>query len=314
MTSGPVCRMISRQMKLRYGLVVRTASYWNLYVAQQKGFFANERLEVEEVQTTSTLGGVEMLRRREVDIAANAPDMVIEADLAGAGLCFIGGLVNRQKSGLTARPACQSFADLKGGRVALGPTHSGTAILIEEMLRRRGLERGSYRPVDVGSTSIRLAEALQADEVDAVLLTQPYDFLLLERGYHRLAVVDDVVPDYPFACLAARRTPGPEERAAQVAFLRASAAAGAWLRDPANAAEATSILTEASGLEQRLAERTYALYFDTRPALAHGVELEPQGIEQVLTLLAASGRVPTPPPPAGQFTDTSLMQEALSQT
>ncbi len=300
-------------MKLRYGLVVRTASYWNLYVGQAKGFFAKEGLDVAEVLTTSTLGGVEMLRRREVDIAANAPDMVIEADLAGAGLCLIGGLVNRQKSGLVARPACRNFADLRGGRVALGPAHSGTAILIEEVLRRRGLERGSYRPVDVGSTSIRLAAALEGDGVDAVLLTQPYDFLLLERGYHRLAVVDEVVPDYPFACLAARREPGPEERAAQVAFLRASAAAGAWLRDPANAAEATGILAGASGLEPRLAERTYALYFDARPALARGVEIEPEGIEQVLSLLAQAGRVPDPPPAADRFIDTSLMDEALSQ-
>ncbi len=301
-------------MKLRYGLVVRTASYWNLYVAQGKGFFAREGLEVEEVPTSSTLGGVEMLRRQEVDIAANAPDMVIEADLAGAGLCFIGGLVNRQKSGLMARPSCGSFADLRGARVALGPAHSGTAILIEEVVRRRGLERAAYRAVDVGSTSIRLAAALEADEVDVALLTQPYDFLLLERGYHRLAVVDEVVPDYPFACLAARREPGPEERAAQVAFLRASAAAGAWLRDPAHAAEATSILAGATGLDRTLAERTYGLYFDARPALARGVEIEPQGIEQVLGLLAQASRVPGPPPPAGQFIDTSLIQEALSQT
>lgn len=300
-------------MKLRYGVVVRTASYWNLYVAQEKGFFAREGLEVEEVETRSTRGGVEMLRQGEIDIAANAPDMVIEADLAGGGLCLVGGLVNRQKSGFMSRPSCGSFAELRGARVALGPAHSGTAILIEEMLRRRGLAPGAYRPVDVGSTSVRLAAALQADEVDAALLTQPYDFLLLERGYRRLAVVDEVVPDYPFACLAARRTPGPEERVALVAFLRATAASGAWLRDPANAAEATAILAKATGLERPLAERTYALYFDARPALARGVEIEPDGIGQVLSLLAQAGRVPDPPPLAGRFIDTSLMQEALSQ-
>src|SRR4051794_30640162 len=106
-------------MELRYGEGSRTATYWLHYVAQARGLYAAEGLEVEPVATHTTGGGVAAVEAGRVDVGSNCPDYVVAAVERGEALAVVGGVVLRAVSAVVARPDVKSIADLRGRRVAV---------------------------------------------------------------------------------------------------------------------------------------------------------------------------------------------------
>src|ERR671932_2087541 len=101
-------------MRVVYGEVSRTATYWQHYIAQARGLYAAEGLEVEGYATRSTGGGVAALEAGRVDVASNCPDYVVAAVERGAGLAVVGGVVHRPVSAIVAQPDVPGLPALRG--------------------------------------------------------------------------------------------------------------------------------------------------------------------------------------------------------
>src|SRR5881227_3052485 len=106
-------------MRVVYGEVSRTATYWLHYVAEARGLYAAEGLEVEPFATGSTGGGVAALEAGRVDVASNCPDYVVAAVERGAALAVVGGVVHRPVSAIVTRPDVPAPNALRGRRVAV---------------------------------------------------------------------------------------------------------------------------------------------------------------------------------------------------
>jgi ABC-type nitrate/sulfonate/bicarbonate transport system substrate-binding protein len=283
-------------MRVVYGEVSRTATYWLHYVALARGLYAAEDLEVEPFATHSTGGGVAALEAGRVDVASNCPDYVVAAVERGAALAVVGGVVHRPVSAIVVQPDVDSVAALRGRRVAVTEQIGGVSSLLKAILRRHGLEPGDYELAIVGGTPAQ-AEALRAKRVDAAMLTHPFEARLVSEGYGLLGYTSDYWPDYAFTTLNVRREWGEDHADELVALLRATARAGRWLFEPANAAEAQAILAEATGLATAEVADTYRVYVQEGGVLAREAEIADAGMAAVLDVMREENLLGTAPAP-----------------
>jgi NitT/TauT family transport system substrate-binding protein len=186
---------------LRVGIVSWTATYWPYYVGLSEGVFGQAGLEVEMVTLGTTAAGVAALLEERVDIAATCPDAVVEAATQGQPLRVAGGLIDRPVSSVVVIPEVASVHALRGWRVAVSDLRGSVSIVLRAFLRAHGLERAEYEQVIIGTTPAQVA-ALEAGDVDAAMVTHPFEARLLAKGFRRRGRVADVVG----ACAAAGST------------------------------------------------------------------------------------------------------------
>ena len=179
--------------RLRCGIVSRTATYWPLYLMARDGL-------VDLVELGSTAAGVDALLGDMVECAATCPD---ELMASGAALRVTAGLVARPPTSLLARADIASVEDLRGARIATTSPRGSVSTFLRAFLRVRGLERGDYVEVAVGTTPAQ-AEALARGDVDAAMVTFPFDERLERGGSRRLADVGDELGPCAFTTVNAR--------------------------------------------------------------------------------------------------------------
>ena len=179
--------------RLRCGIVSRTATYWPLYLMARDGL-------VDLVELGSTAAGVDALLSDTVECAATCPDALMAS---GAALRVAAGLVARPPTSLLARADIASVEDLRGARVATTSPRGSVSTFLRAFLRARGLERGDYVEVAVGTTPTQ-AEALARGDVDAAMVTFPFDERLERAGARKLADVGDELGPCAFTTINVR--------------------------------------------------------------------------------------------------------------
>jgi len=270
--------------RLRFGIVSKTATYWPHYVGLQQGFFAAERIDLQVEVLGSTVAGVSALLEDRVDIAGTCPDILIVHASQGAALRVAGGIINRPVSSLLAAPFLRSFSDLRGRRVAVTEPRGSVSIFLKAVLRRNGLAEDDYKPV-VCSTTPQQVAALERGEVDAAMLTHPFEKRLLARGFNRLARIGDELGTGAFTTLNVRT--GFTASPVWPRLRSALGASDAFLRS--HRTESLAALAEWTGVPAEEQEEAYELYAGSSDVLARSGELDLSGFERLLTFMAEDG-------------------------
>ena len=196
---------------LRYGQIpstIKTVSALQFYIAQRKGFFARERVNLEMISIEGGAANMMVaLDRGTVDITRTATFFLIQAALKGSeGVAIVGETATPIYS-LMVKPEIKTFADLKGKVVGLTNAVSTISVSMRKLLALHGLRVSDYRVIELVGTPER-SECLKKGECDAVPLGQPEDFILLKQGYRRLGVSNDAVPNFQFTVSVVRRSWG----------------------------------------------------------------------------------------------------------
>ena len=122
--------------------VFNSGTVWPIWVAQDKGFFATNGLDVHLIPTPGSLAQMEGLIDGKFDIAMTAIDNLI-AYMEGEGeakteaapnIVAVMGSDNGFLSLLTA-PGIKSFAALRGATLSVDAFTTGYAFVLEEMLK-----------------------------------------------------------------------------------------------------------------------------------------------------------------------------------
>src|SRR2546428_7615395 len=126
-------------------------------VAEGEGFFGDESLAVESTQARGSGPQLDALERGECDLAHTAADnIVMRVDRDGADLAVVCVAELGVAQRLVVRPEIATIGELRGKDLGVDAIESGYATLLYNILDRRGVARGSYRPVAVGGTAQRL--------------------------------------------------------------------------------------------------------------------------------------------------------------
>ncbi|HLI27939.1 MAG TPA: ABC transporter substrate-binding protein [Chloroflexota bacterium] len=294
---------------LRYSLQTHAATHWAVYIAQQKGLFAQQGLELDMTVTQTAARSIQFLVSDALDLASTSAGSMIKANEQGADLVIVSGLNNNVVYSLVAQPDLPSFAALRGKTIGVSDLADGSTVLMRKLLRANGLADNDYEIVQVGGTSERYA-ALKSGGVAAAMLIQPTDFRAVREGFRQLGMTSEVVTNYAFIVDIVRREWARQHEPLLLAYLRARIAADRWLYDPANREEALAILMDTLKATPEDATATYDLLVRQFQIYSHAAEVNLSGLRTLLEAMSELGQLTPPLPDPATLVDDSYRQRA----
>lgn len=297
---------------LKVAVISESAANWPVYIAQEKGFFARYRLEVEMQVTGCSKQQMELLTKGGVyDIGHSAADHIIRAVDKGSDLCIIMGL-NSPYFSLMASPGTSSYHDLIGKKLGVDGTSTGYALLLKGLLKQHGLaEIEHYQLVPLGGTVQRL-QGLLAGQVTAAFLDAPADLEAEQKGYLCLGSNLDFMPDYQGRVAAAKREWAVAHVEPVVQYIKSYIMASDWFYDRRNQEDAIDILRRSIDCSQHEAELSYQRYTEKK-IFNMKARINFTGLRNVLKVMAEQGETPRVPVFLEKYVDESYYHLALDQ-
>src|SRR5262245_42515058 len=262
-----------------------------LWVAQDKGFFARNGLQVRLIATPNSVQQMTGLIDGQFDIAMTAVDNVI-AYMEGQGeaptrstpdIVALMGSSSGFLSLITA-PEIKSLADLRGTTLSVDAMTTGYAFTLRRMLAKAGLKDGDYTLARVGGMKERYEALLERKQAGS-LLVPPFTLAALDRQFNELTTALALLGHFQGGVAAARRAWAAEHRDELIGFIRGNVAALDWLYDADNKREALQILqAHLAGTSAAVAERSYDVLLHPSSGFPRKAEIDVEGVRTVMDI------------------------------
>ena len=289
-----------------------------LWVAQDKGFFAKEGLDVKHDRTHGSTEEVKDLYAGKYDMMSSAFDNIVayaegQSDKPLPGpfdLVAVAGIHSGLNS-VVVRPGIDDFAGIKGKKVAVDAAKSGYAIVLYQILAKHGLTYGKdYTPLAVGGSAKRLA-AMEDGRAAAAMIDTPTDMKAQKHGFKILAdATQEIGGAYQGSAIIVRRPWAQAHKKELEAFLRADVAATDYIFAHRNEA-----IAELKKNVEGLTDEEYGKLYDrlTGPGgLNKHAELNLPGVDTVLKMRGTYGEPKKEMGPPSKYIDVSYMKQALA--
>lgn len=272
-------------------------------VAEYKGFFAKENLEVRFHETTYAPDHNKGMAEGRWDFTLSSADTMI-ARTTTDGVDYM--LFMQAEEGLSAyligQPGFDSLDKLRGKLLAGDPGDSNLDLIRKIILRTRGIDDSEYDIEIIGSSPVRL-QAFLDRRVVAAMLTLPASDKVLAAGGILLASGDDYVPGWPLTCGWTLRPWLLEHRELVVRFIRAWAAATDWLLMPEHREETLQLSMDKEKLNRAAAEIAYS-------KVVARARINPAALQTVIELRKEMGAYKPPFESPERFFDDSYWRAA----
>lgn len=193
--------------------------YGPFYIAQEKGFFEEEGVEIELTIMENTPLKMGALMAGRIDLVASTADEFPTYMRDGTPLKYILAVDNSNGGdGVVSRKAISSVADLKGKTVAF-EEGSVSQFFINALLRRAGLNQNDIQMVNMTATDAGVAFA--ANRVDAAVTWEPHLSQGANTEHGRLLVNSAETPGLIVDVVAVRTDTAEKHGAELKAFVRA---------------------------------------------------------------------------------------------
>jgi ABC-type nitrate/sulfonate/bicarbonate transport system substrate-binding protein len=290
---------------------------WPIWVAEEKGLFARNNVTVKVTPTPGSAFQLTGLIDGKFDMAMTAIDNVIAySEGQGAAptketpdlIAFMGG--DNGFLRLMAVPEVKTYGDLKGKQISVDALTTGYAFVLQELLVKGGLKPADYEIATAGGVMQRF-QALMEKKHAATLLISPFEVNAEAKGFTRLANADDALGAYQGLVGATRRAWAKERETDLVGFIRAYLAALDWLFEPANRAEAVTVLRRnLPAMTEELAQKSYDILAHPTRGFSRRAELDVAGIKTVLALRSKYAQPPKPLTDPGKYYDLQYYAKA----
>src|SRR3954464_3144185 len=169
---------------------------WPIWIAEDKGLFAAQKVAVKITPTPNSVFQLTNLIEGKFDLAMTAIDNLIaydegqgEAPVTGTPdlIAVMGG--DNGFLRLVTVPEVKTYADLKGKELSVDARTTGYAFVLEKMLQKRGLKDTDYSLVKAGGVLQRF-EALLEKKHAGTLLLSPFEVPAMAKGFNKL---DDAI-------------------------------------------------------------------------------------------------------------------------
>jgi NitT/TauT family transport system substrate-binding protein len=171
--------------------VIPVANYAPLVVARDKGFFAEENLNVTWTNVNQGAIAVEAVFGGSVEIGGSSIFEPMVARGNGLDLVFIAASARIRSappdnSGVVVRSsdAITSAKDLAGKKISAGLINSVNYVHMREWLQRNGVDPNSVQFLEIPFP--QMADALFQNRLDAVWSVEPFLTVMLKTGNARI--------------------------------------------------------------------------------------------------------------------------------
>lgn len=208
-----------------------------LYIAQDRGLFKKEGLDVRVQQVQQSIQALPALAKGQVNMIASANyvtffqahekgtlDIRIVAEAIRAAPHMMDVLVSKDSD-------IKSPADLAGRKVAVAVLNNVQSLTLDEILEKQGVGRPVYRQI----TFPQMGAALEKGQVDAVHAVEPYNTAIQDELRAKVVVDGAAAPveSIPLSGYITTRQYAEGNKKTLAAFQRAvKAAATIAAKDP----------------------------------------------------------------------------------
>jgi NitT/TauT family transport system substrate-binding protein len=288
--------------RIRISATGRSFTQLPIRIAEVKGYYRQEGLEVEYIQmagqlaTTSLFGG-------HVD-ATTAFSSAAIGFTRGFDVKGVIVFCDKPTFVLVSRPQIRSVGELKGKKIAVSSFGTSSDLITRKILAHYGLNSARDSVIlALGQASVRLA-ALQTGAVDATVLSTPENILAERAGASRLAESAKII-EMPLAGLVVTQNKIAGNRDQVKRMVRATLKGLMLLHQKRE--EAVDIATDWMRLDPEFAA---AGYDATLPAYSQEGFATDQGMRTMLEIVT-KGKI-------GEFSssrlaDFSFLREALAE-
>jgi NitT/TauT family transport system substrate-binding protein len=278
-----------------------TLSYVPLYYGQEKGFFAQEGLDLQ-ILVVRGIVGVSSLMSGEIDVTCHAGSG-FSAALRGVPVKIVSVTRDRPIHELIVAPAALSPVELKGKSIAVGSLDGTAAIMTRRILQAKGIDAQK----DVNFLSMDTPARLQSlftGRVAGAMMTPPAIYLAEEKGYKLFGRGRDYMR-YLQTGVVSTDTQIKQKREKLVRFLRA------WNRGLKAYQESPEIMIPF--IQKRLgikdAQLARRMYDDDAPFVLDGGRLSADAMKEIIEVGREALRIKEAVP-ADKIFDFSLATEA----
>jgi ABC-type nitrate/sulfonate/bicarbonate transport system substrate-binding protein len=291
---------------------------WPIWVAQEKGFFERQGIEVKVTPTPSSVFQLTNLIDGKFDIAMTAVDNLIayregqgEVPKEGPDLfAFMGG--DNGFLRLVTVPEVKTFRQLHGKTLSVDAMTTGYAFVLFEILARNKLHMGKdYKVVTAGGVLQRYQALLEKKHAGTLLLS-PFEVQAEEKGFHRLANATDVLGRYQGLVGGARKSWAEKNSDALVGYIRGFSDAVDWLYDPSNREEAITIfLKNLPSASPQSALVAYGILLSPAEGFQKKAKIDLEGVKTVLALRSKYAKPHKSLKDPSQYYDPSFYEAAM---
>jgi NitT/TauT family transport system substrate-binding protein len=187
-----VVTSISAQLKkVRFSTTGISISELPFKVAQLKGFWREEGLDVETILIRGAVG-MQALLGGSVDYTS-ASGSTIAAAVRGL-LVFISS--SKPQFELVSQPQIKSVQELKGKIVGISSRGGSNDLMMQMILQKNGLVPNKDVTTLIVGAQEETVIALRTGRIAAALLTPPRNFILQRDGFNRIAYSGDYMSTY----------------------------------------------------------------------------------------------------------------------
>ena len=170
--------------RVRIAYASRSSSAMPLYLAQTKGLFKAEGLDVEIIQMNPRLGATAVVNG---DVSFATPFVsTFRGILQGFPIKTVFVHLKKGPYYVMVRPDIKDVQQLKGKKIGVATIKGADQLNAEELLQAKGFNPNQIQAVAIGDGPLRM-QALISGAVDAICVAPPHDLMLKSMGYPALA-------------------------------------------------------------------------------------------------------------------------------
>jgi ABC-type nitrate/sulfonate/bicarbonate transport system substrate-binding protein len=290
-----------------------------IWVAQDKGFFAKQGLDIKQDITRGSVEEIQNIMAGKYQIGTTSFDNSIayvegQGDVKFDNYDIVGFMgVHSGMNKVVTRPEIKSYADVKGKGVATDALNSGYGLVLYAILAKHGLTRDrDYTPVPVGSGPNRL-QAMKDNKAAIALVSPPEDTNAKAAGFN---VVEDSTKALgkPFqgSAYIVRKAWAKDHEKELIAFIRAIVASHDYIFT--DKAGAVAVLkSRLKNLKDDEIDAVYTAMTTGDGGLNRKAEINLEGVRTLLALRSQYAEPKKTLTDPAKYVDLSYYEKATKQ-
>jgi len=249
---------LSAQLKkVRFSTTGVSISELPFKVAQLKGFWREEGLDVEAILIRGAVG-MQALLGGSVDYTS-ASGSTIAAAVRGLPVKLVFISSSKPQFELVSQPQIKSVQELKGKIVGISSRGGSNDLMMQIILQKNGLAPNKDVTTLIVGAQEETVIALRTGRIAAALLTPPRNFMLQRDGFNRIAYSGDYMPTFANGGIGVTDEKIKTNPAEVLAFVKATIKALQYSMK--NRAETVKIMPGYLGIKDAtMIEQLYDLY------------------------------------------------------
>jgi len=171
---------------VRNGIEAPAGTNAHYYVTQQLGLFQKHGINIELISFAGGTVGLQALLAGDIQFASEDGVAGLSANLRGANLFFIAGMINTFPFSILSRPEIHTPQELRGKKIVISRYGSSSDTAVRVAVEKYGLRPDKDVVILQGGGQTERFAALRAGAIDAAIVSPPLNLTGKRLGFNEV--------------------------------------------------------------------------------------------------------------------------------